>query len=140
MHYIDTSVLAAYYAPEERSARVQRLLSRLEGPTVSPLVEVELCCAVARKVRAGEMDAVAANRVFAQFQMHLAQPRFRIVPIHAPEYMLAREWIVSMTSPLRVLDALHLAAAFSNGLGLVTADQGLADSAQRLGVKHKLVH
>jgi len=139
MHYLDTSILAAYYYPEARSARVQHLLSRLDGPTVSPLVEVELYCAVARKVRAGQIGSSVALRIFSEYQLHLAEPRFRMVPVGAAEYTLAREWLAQLASPLRVLDALHLAAAFANGLVLVTADRGLAESARRFGVRHKLV-
>ena len=60
-HYLDTSVLTAYYCPEARSARVQRMLAKLEGPTVSPLVEVELHCVVARKVRFGSQSQAGAR-------------------------------------------------------------------------------
>ena len=133
-HYIDTSVLTAYYCPEPRSASVQRLLGRVDGPAISPLVEVELHCAVARKVRAGDLDASDARRVFDQFRLHLAQPLFRVVPLQAADYALARDWIARLASPLRVLDALHLAAAAANGLRLVTADAHLARSARLFGV------
>ena len=139
MSYLDTSVLAAYYCPEARSARVQRLLSRVGNPTISPLVELELHCAVARKVRSGGMDAAVARRIFAEFRGHLAESRFNVVPIQAGEYALARGWIEEMSSPLRALDALHLAAASANDLALVTADRALAASARRLGVRCRLV-
>ncbi len=138
-HYLDTSVLTAYYSPEPRSASVQRVLSRIEGPTVSPLVEVELYCAIARKVRGGGLEASDARRIFAQFQLHLAEPRFHLVSLQNGEFRLAREWIGEMVSPLRVLDALHLAAAFAHGLCLLTADRELARSARHFGVNHKLV-
>ena len=49
MAYVDTSVLAAYYCPEPLSAAAQTELGQLASPTLSPLVEVELCSAVARK-------------------------------------------------------------------------------------------
>jgi len=139
MSYLDTSVLTAYYCREARSPRVQRLLSRIAEPTISPLVEVEFCCAVARKTRAGTIEANSALRIFARLQADLASSKYRIVPIRAAEYNLAREWIVQLTSPLRVLDALHLAAALSNALTLVTADKVLADSAGHFGVKHQFV-
>jgi len=139
MHYIDTSVLTAYYYAEARSRHVQRVLSRIEGPTVSPLVEVELYGVVARKVRSGDIDRDTALQVFARFQSHLAEPRFRVVPVGAAEYGLAREWLLGLTTPLRVLDALHLAAAFANDLRLVTADKQLAQSAKHFGVKHRLI-
>ena len=139
MHYLDTSVLTAYYYPEPRSARVQKLLARLDGPAISPLVAVELCCSIARKVRAGQLDRTAATRIFAEFDSQLAELRFEIVPIEAAEYDLARQWIVRLAAPLRVLDALHLAAARTNNLILVTADIQLASAAKHFGVRRRLI-
>ena len=139
MHYIDTSVLTAYYCPEPRSARVQRLLSKIDGPTISPLVEVEFHCAVARKVRAGELDPADAHRIFAQFQAHLTESRYHHVPIGIAEYTQARDWIARLTTPLRVLDALHLAAATAHTLPLLTADRTLARCAKKLGVQHEVI-
>lgn len=139
MSYLDTSVLTAYYCPEPRSAAVQRILSRLRTPAISPLVEVELACVVARKVRAGDMEAAAARRVFDQFRRHLSESRFTVIPIQAAEYRQARDWITRLASPLRVLDALHLAAAFSHRLPIVTSDRDLARSARHFGVRHRLV-
>ena len=85
------------------------------------------------------MEAAVARRIFAEFQTHVAEPRFRVVPIQAGEYSLACQWIEGLSSPLRALDALHLAAAFTNDLVLLTADKILAKSAKYFGVKHKLV-
>lgn len=139
MHYLDTSVLTPYFYPEARSAAVQSSLSRMEMPMVSPLVEVELYCTVARKVRAGQIDASGALRIFSEYQLHVTDNRFGVVHIGTSEYALARQWLAQLATPLRVLDALHLAAAFSNGFVLVTADKDLAASARHFGVKHKLI-
>ena len=54
-------------------------------------------------------------------------------------YQLAREWISRFQTPLRTLDALHLACASSNELCLVTADDGLAESAEALGLEWRLL-
>ena len=139
MHYLDTSVLTAYYCVERGSKRVQAALRRIEGPTVSPLVEVEFHCAVARKVRAGEIDRSTAHRIFSEFRLHLDEPRYRVVHIEPVDYGLARDWIAHLATPLRVLDALHLATAFANDLVLVTADRDLAASARHFGVKRRLL-
>ena len=85
------------------------------------------------------MDRSAALRVFSQFRLHLAEPRFRILEVQRSEYILAREWIARMVTPLRVLDAIHLAVAYSNGLSLITADAVLAEAAKHFGVRHKLI-
>lgn len=139
MHYIDTSVLTGCYCAEARSDRVQRALSAIAEPAISPLVEVEFHCAVARKVRAGTMDRSAAVRIFSEFQRHLIEPRFRVLTVQSADYALAREWVAQMATPLRVLDAIHLAVAFSNGLSLLTADEVLAESARHFGAKCKLI-
>lgn len=139
MAYVDTSVLAAYYCPEPLSAVVQAELARISGPTLSSLVEVELSSAVAMKVRRGELDATSANRVLSQFQVHLSGGYYRNVHIGPGEFALARDWIGRFATPLRTLDALHLATAFSHGLPIVTADVGLARSAAILGVAHRLL-
>ena len=139
MAYIDTSVLVAYYCPEPLSAAVQEMLRRTAGPAISPLVEVEVYSAVAAKVRTGGLDKPSAGRVLARFRDHLADGRFTILPITAREYSQARDWLGRFTTPLRTLDALHLAAAFASGLRLLTADQGLAKSARLLKVEHELI-
>lgn len=139
MHYLDTSVLASYYCPEARSSAIQALLAHIDGPTISPLVEVELHCAVARKIRAGELDAPAGRVIFAQFRAHIAQPRFHVIAVREAHYQQARDWIAKLETPLRVLDALHLAVAHAHGLRLVTADRDLSGSARHFGVRCTLV-
>ena len=139
MNYLDTSMLTAYYCAEGRSPRVQSVLSHVEGPTISPLVEVEFYCAVARKVRSGTVSEPTALHIFAELQRHLAESRFQFVPIQAEQYNLAREWISRLSTPLRVLDALHMAVAFSHELCLVTSDVDLARSARHFGVRHRLI-
>jgi uncharacterized protein len=139
MAYIDTSLLVAYYCPEPLSAEAQHALSRTPDPAISSLVEVEVYSAVAAKVRTGDLDRKTAGRILAAFRMHLDEGRYRFLPIGAGEYALARDWIGQFTTPLRAADALHLAVAFANNLRLLTADRGLAKSAELLGVKHALV-
>ncbi|MFW6159191.1 MAG: type II toxin-antitoxin system VapC family toxin [Planctomycetota bacterium] len=102
MHYLDTSVLTSYYCDEERTERVQKVLSDIEAPTISPLVEVEFCCSVARKERAGAVERPEALRILSEFRLHLAEPRYAVVPIRTTEFNLAAEWIARLTSPLGV--------------------------------------
>lgn len=139
MTYIDTSILAAYYCPERLSSKVQKVLSGITDATISPLVELEFHSALAAKVRARELDGPAARRVASAFQVHLAEGLYRVVPVEAREYALARQWIGGFATSLRTLDALHLAAASTNHLILLTADKGLARAAAQLGVRHKIL-
>jgi predicted nucleic acid-binding protein len=43
-------------------------------------------------------------------------------------------WIAEFNTPLRTLDALHLAIAAHNQAPLLTADVRLAESAKKLGI------
>jgi len=139
MPYIDTSVLVAAYCPEPLSKAAQREIRKPGAPTIGALSEVEFCSAIALKTRTGETDADSAREILVAFRLHLAEGVFRLVPVEAREYALACEWIGSFAAPLRTVDALHLAAAFSNDLALITADKVLARSAKHFGVKHKLI-
>lgn len=131
--------MAAYYCPEPLSAAAQREISNVIRPAISRLVEVELHSAVAQKLRTGELEATAANQILSLFKVHLAGGYYRIVAIQEGTYALARDWIGRFDTPLRTLDALHLAAAFASGLQILTADHGLARSAALLGVDHRLI-
>ena len=139
MAYIDTSVLVAYYCPEPLSHAAEESVRKADPPVISPLVEVEMFSAVAAKTRTGEMDAEAARRVLSCFRKHCAHGVFAIVSIGAREYAAACEWISAFSTPLRTVDALHLAAAFANGLTILTADKNLARSARKLGVGCRLI-
>ncbi|MBI2900858.1 MAG: type II toxin-antitoxin system VapC family toxin [Planctomycetes bacterium] len=139
MAYVDTSVLVACYCPETHSDMAERAVNRSGPPTISPLTEVEFRSALAIKVRAAEMESDAARRVAACFRTHCEEGAYRFVPIEGGEYALAGGWLDGFSTPLRTVDALHLAAAFSNGLSILTADRALARSAKTVGVKCRLV-
>jgi predicted nucleic acid-binding protein len=139
MAYLDTSVLASYYCPESLSNKVQRALAEVKTPVISSLVELELHSALAMKVRSRAMDRATAGKIAAVFQLHMADRRYRIVPIAVREYTLARSWLSTFNSSLRTLDALHLAAAFANGLTLISADRVLIRCAKEFGVEHRLI-
>jgi predicted nucleic acid-binding protein len=139
MAYVDTSLLVACYCAEPLSRKADRAVRESAPPAISPLVEVEFCSALALKTRVGQIDAASATRILAALRLHLEEKRFRIVPIEAKEYALACDWIGRFAAPLRTVDALHLAAAFSAGLPILTADKGLACCAKRFGVAQRLI-
>ncbi len=139
MTYIDTSILVASYCPEPLSKAAQREIRKTRAPTICPYSEVEFCSAIALKTRTGETGVDSARKVLVSFRLHVAEGVFRLVPLEAREYAIACQWISSFAAPLRTVDALHLAAAFCNGLTLITADRDLARSARHFGVKCKLI-
>ena len=89
MSYIDTSVLVAYYCPEPLSNAAERAIRQADRPTISALVEVEFCSALAIKMRTGDMDMESAQRILSCFRMHIADRLFTIVPVAAREYAAA---------------------------------------------------
>ena len=139
MVYIDTSVLVAYYCPEPLSETAEKIILRSVQPSLSALTEVELASVLARKMREKEISRVDANLVITEFQSHLSQFLFKRIPVERELYSLAFNWLIQLSTPLKTLDALHLAVASVNSLQVITADRQLASSARKLGLSCKLL-
>jgi predicted nucleic acid-binding protein len=137
--YIDTSLLVSYYCPEALSHAAERTLRGDPRPAVSDLVEVEFFSALAHKVRGRAMSAADAARGGDHFLDHLRTGFYERIAVQRRHYEAARNWLARFTTPLRALDAVHLALADLEGLRLATADQDLSRSARRLGVAVTLV-
>ena len=132
MVYVDTSVLVAYYCPERLSEEAEKLLMKQPRPAISSLTEVEFFSAVSQKVRRKEINLRDASRITAKFLAHLDADYYTYVPLEGHHYRLARDWIGMFKMELTTLDAVHLAVASSEGLTLITSDQGLFKSARAL--------
>jgi predicted nucleic acid-binding protein len=139
MIYLDTSVIVAYYCPEALSLQVQDLLREHAKPALSFLTKVEFTSAVAKKVRMNELGSVDGNRILAKFTSHVDAGLFRIIPVENHHWQLARGWIGLFTTPLRTLDALHLAIASSEELQLVTSDKSFFQAAGMLDLNVRLL-
>ena len=139
MAYLDTSILVAYYCPEPLSEAAEKVLRKVNQPSISALAEVEFVSALNRKMREKTLDREDAHRILNEFESHLNQSLFRRIPLERDHYTLAYSWLSQFAIPLRTLDALHLAVASKNSLEIITADRGLAQSAVRLGLRSKLV-
>lgn len=134
MLLLDTSVIVAFYIPEAKSGRAQRLFSSETPLAICPLAEVEFHSAIARLVRMKAISRSAGHRVIQEFRSHVREKLYAFCAVTQKEYDLARDWIGSFKTSLRTLDAVHLAVAQTNGVPLVTADKGLAKAASKLGV------
>lgn len=138
MIYLD-SVIAPFYWQEQLSETVQELLHDESDIALSQLVEVELFSALSRRVRMREISQDQAGAIADQFESHIDYGFYARLPVEALHYRLAQDWIRRFDTPLRTLDALHLAIAFSQEICLVTADQGLAGSAETFGIEVRLL-
>ncbi len=139
MIYIDTSVLAAYYCPEALSDKVEEILLNTKEPAVSQLTEIELASAISRKIREHTVSKEDAEMILSLFQTHIDQKSFIYLPIQTKHYSIAKKWIAQFNTPLRSLDAIHLAIAYKKNITILTADAKLADSAKILGVDVRLL-
>jgi predicted nucleic acid-binding protein len=104
-------------------------------PSISDLTEVELLSAVAGKVRGRDLAPADGSRISAEFLSHLEGNLYTRLPIERRHYRLARDWMAQLATPLRALDALHLAVAAVDGLTLATADRVLSRWGRLLGVR-----
>jgi len=132
--YLDTSIVAPLYWTEALSDTVEELVLSETELGLSQLVEVELISALSRRVRMGEISSYDATAIVERFQIDIDSGFYTRITLETIHYHLAREWISRFTTPLRTLDALHLAVASQNNVRLLTADAGLAASAQFLEV------
>lgn len=139
MYYIDTSVLAAYYCPEDLSEKAEEIITSIDIPVISHLTRVEFYSAVSRKVREG-MAPEDGNKIIRQFEYHLFEQKlYRQLDIDEHHYTMAANWIAQFNTSLRTLDGLHLAVSFSSHSNLLTADIKLADAARFFGIEVTLL-
>jgi predicted nucleic acid-binding protein len=129
--YIDTSVLGAYYCPEQLSTAAEDALRQIKTPVISVLSEVELCTLISRKRRLRELNERQAKDILELFGNHVVGGFFRRISLSTEHFIKARQLVASMDSSLRTLDALHLAAAITESIILLTADRDFAKSAKR---------
>jgi len=129
--YIDTSVLGAYYCPEALSTTAEEALREITAPVISLLSEVEFASLLSRKRRLKEINERQAKDILDLFETHVAEGFYRRMSLTTEHFLKARQLVASAQSALRTLDSLHLAAAISESLPLMTADRELAKEAKR---------
>lgn len=129
--YIDTSVLGAYYCPEDLSAAAETALRAIRTPVISLLSEVEFSSLMARKRHLKEINERQAQAILDLFSAHVADGAYRRIAATTEHFLNARQLIGAPQKALHTLDALHLSIAISENLTLMTADRDLAKAAKR---------
>jgi predicted nucleic acid-binding protein len=129
--YVDTSVLGAYYCPETLSENAESALLKITRPVLSNLSEVEFCSLISRKRRLKELTERQAIEILNRFDAHVAEGFYRRIALSAEHFFKARQLVALAESGLRTLDALHLAAAVTESLAMLTVDRNLANAAKR---------
>ena len=130
--YIDTSVLAAYYCPEEMSDQAEKILLTIQNPIISLLTEVELFSAISKKNRKKEISLKNAQQIIATYKAHLKDEYYQKIMIKSEHYLCAQDLLASFNYSLHSLDAIHLSIATSENILFLTADQNLAKIAKKI--------
>lgn len=135
--YVDTSAFAKLYVNEAGSATFQLYAAKLGSAWISRLSVVEFRSVLVRRVRTKLLtreDQVAARGLF---ETDIARGLWDVVPVDDRHVVDAAALIDRLGStPLRTLDAIHLAIAQSVGaMELATSDQVLAAAGAALGLR-----
>jgi uncharacterized protein len=130
--YFDTSVLAAYYTPEERSTEAAAIIAKASLPVVSGLAIAEFNVTIARKERLGFLPPEGVAAVFSLFDEHL-RSAYLTISIETRHVDATRALAARSSVPLRTLDALHLVIASEVEATLATFDSRLHSAARSLG-------
>jgi len=110
--YFDTSFLAPLILSEATSNKIAACFRGLPAGefAVSHWTRVEFSSLVAREVRMGGLDAVAARRADTRFETMLDES-FSVLLPSADDFGLAKRYLGRFETGLRAGDALHLAVA-----------------------------
>jgi predicted nucleic acid-binding protein len=138
--YVDTSALIKWYVAEAHSEDFEAFIRDYPGAWISRLAVVELRCALARRRRAGGLDANMERAAYQTFEGDVRLGFITVLAVQDQHFIHALELIERLQRiPLRTLDALHLAVALGQGVTLLaTADRIQAEAAKKLGLKTQL--
>jgi uncharacterized protein len=134
--YVDSSALAKLYVPEIHSDEVDAYLRGKVGLLISELAVTEVLSAIGRRKREGDLSSAMANRIRDALLADAESGAFARLHLEPAVHRVAERLLLATTSvPLRTLDALHLALAFSGGAThLLTFDTSLREAALQAGL------
>lgn len=135
--YLDTSALAKLYVQESGSDALEAALLRRTDLVISDLGVTELCSALGRRSRDGELGIRQARAVHARILRDLAEERYRRAELASEVHREAERLLLvpRLTVRLRAADALHVALARAAGVGaLLTFDRRMRAAAEELGL------
>lgn len=135
--YVDTSALAKWYLPEAGAERFAQFVVALDEALISRLTVVELRCLLGRRCRSGQLREEERDAAYRRFNEQVARGYIDVVAVPDSRFGEALRLIEILdASPLRTLDALHLAAARAASVdGLATADKAMAEAGHELGIE-----
>src|SRR5438046_9604912 len=120
--YIDSSALAKLYVAEPQSDLLDAFLRGRRDLVISELSVTEVISAVARRRRKGAFTAKQANRIREAILSDVQSGSFRRLDLSPAIHREAEGVLPSMDStPLRTLDAVHIARTTSTQMSALIA-------------------
>lgn len=131
--YLDASALVKLFVPEPESDDLNQALAGLMDVIVSDLALTEMASALGRRAREQRLTRKDAQRLYrAASRLHASSHHVELTP---PIHRRAERLMLSLTIPLRALDALHLATALdTEAATIVTFDPRLRAAAATQGL------
>jgi predicted nucleic acid-binding protein len=137
--YLDASAILPTLIEEAGSAAVDRFILEAGEPLViSEFAAAEVASALSRLVRTGRLAPDDASARLADFDAWRASAADDM-DLQASDVRLANVFVRRFDLMLRAPDALHAAACRRGDLLLVTMDRRLAEAAEELGVRTRLL-
>jgi predicted nucleic acid-binding protein len=134
---LDASVVAKVYLEEIGSEEASAVLVSGQKLLAPDLIRVEVCAALCRRVRRGEIDAEEAQRRCKHWLERLNKGLFTLTADR--ELMLdAVQLSIELEHPIQ--DCLYLAAARRFDAPLITADKAFRDRASPFDRRIALLH
>lgn len=117
MLYFDTAYLVRCYVAETGFEAVRGLAAGEDGLVSCVVARVELASALQRKIREGWMDVRQVKIVSRQIELDVENGHLTWLPLSPAvlECAVSRIESTAGKTPLRALDAFHLACASENG-------------------------
>jgi predicted nucleic acid-binding protein len=131
--YLDASAFVKLFVPEAESDALNQALAGLTDVIVSDLALTEMASALGRRTREQLLSRTEAQRLYREARtLHAASHQVELTP---PIHRRAERLVLSLATPLRALDALHLATALdAEAATLVTFDPRLREAAASQGL------
>lgn len=136
MRYFDTSFLVPLVLPEATSEPIADFFETLPADTlaVSHWTRIEFASMLAREIRMGSLDAIAAREAGSQFET-MIQESFIVLLPNSDDFERAKEWLERIETGLRAGDALHLAIAGNRAADAIySLDKQMIAAGRMLGL------
>ncbi|MCA9977161.1 MAG: type II toxin-antitoxin system VapC family toxin, partial [Anaerolineales bacterium] len=134
--FFDASAFVKRYVEESGSQQVDEICQETSDLALSVICVPEIMSALNRRVR----ERILLPQAYSVIKQHLSQDIRDAEIVNLTPHIIASAISLLETSPLRAMDALHVACALEWGVDLfVSSDQRQLAAAEKVNLKTKRV-